>query len=590
MSKLNLIVITTLLLVGIIALKKNIVAQSQESVEKKRLERKYDVVIVKGEFLKNFNGIPIQRLALMAFKDGKLIPIPFQIDERDRKGHLIMTKGKIAGKDEDNGALDGNDELVFSISDTGDRLPESERNDKIEIEITDPRNLKSHAWSYLVYVKDGDVPRSKLDYINYDPQLERIISKNYILGYRKGYMFYNDVIYPVSAGGDGKDFFDRIKLRIKVEFLGGKMSFIKNEDSIKAEVTGWVDGSVRVLQSTINYVKVFDMLPPVSFDSISEYYPHIHTSPIVVKFPFDLNGVIKTLNIKSIIADIIGDMPGLVGGNAYTNLSPEGFVYTGNTPLDTLKKIPKKGLVWGFASKKGVGTWFPRLVFPDVIYQYNMFYITDNVKVSNPPDDVPGEIGAGLTLDLRNFPEGINTMMSKESFMLKFETYFAEPGLTPQSAREWLDIQDFPLIVETRAGAKVQPPPPCKKIPSRPPWKCGSDGVITDVRDRKIPLKGIAFFIGGVEVDARNNFGGQRITDKSYHVFTLNQIKYLTNYYTDLDPITNTKNPMFSKIVTTDGKSYELLGCRSCGWAGLDDEGKVIYMPNTQIKKVEFNH
>lgn len=554
----------------------------------KSLTRKYDVIIVKGQFLRNYSGVPIPQLALFAYKNNSLDPIPFQIDERDPKGRLVMMGGKTAGKDIDNGKLDANDEMVFCAMDTGDRLPDAERADKIEIEITDPKHPSQHAWVYLHNIKSGKAPRSSVDYINYDPKTERIMSKNYILGYSKGYMFYSDVIYPASVGGNGKDFFDKVKFRIKVQFA--KSEFLRNEDSVRAEVQGWIDGPVRVVQTTINYLKIFDMLPPVSFNSISEYYPYNHTSPIIVKFPFDLTAIQKTLGIKTIIADVIGDMPGLVGGNAYTNLYPQGFVYTGHSTPEDLKKIPKMGLVWGYATKKGVGTWFPRLIFPDVMFQFNSFYITDNESVSNPPDNVPGEIGAGLELNLANYPpapQGISQMM-KDSFMLKFETYFAPPGLTPDGAREWLDIQDYPLLVDIRAGSAVEKPPAATKVAVAPPWKTGRNVTITDVRERKCCLGSTAFFVGGIEVDARQHFPGMRISDGTYHIIPLGKINSITNYTMDLEPRSKIQMAMISKLALTDGTSMDLLGCRCCGWGGMDEEGRVVYFNNAQIKQVDF--
>jgi len=562
---------------------------SDGSSTQKNLARKYDIINIKGEFLPPYNGAPIEQLALLAYHNGSLSPVPFQVDERDRKGRYVMTHGKTAGHDEDNGALDGNDELIFCATDTGDRLPAGERATRIEIEVTDPRYPDRHGWVYLAWYKSDKPPRSSVDYVDYDPRSERIISKNYILGYRKGYMFYNDLIYPVGAGGNGRDFFDRIKFRTRIEFLGGKVALVRNEDAIKAEVQGWIDGPVRVVQSTINYIKIFDMLPSVSFNSLSEYYPYIQTSPITVRFPFELGTVVKTLGIKSMIADVYGDMPGMVGAIGYTNLSPTGYVYTGHAQQSVLDKMPKLGLVWGFATKKGVGTWFPRLIFPDTMYQFNSFYISDNESLQNPPDDVPGEIGAGVRLDIRKFPPMVLQMMSKESFMLKFETYFAPPGLTPESAAEWLDIQDYPLLWDVNVGGSVENAGHACKIRTAPPWNTGQDGVITDARNRKIALKGIAFFIGGPEVDPRQYYPGENVANGSFHLCKLANLKSITNHIVEFDPYTKTKMAMFSKVTMTNGSTMDMMTCRACGWAGVDEEGRVMYLSSAQIQRIDFN-
>lgn len=560
------------------------------SPQKRTLTRKYDVIKVRGDFLNPFDGVSIQQLTLIAFKDGKTVPIPFQIDERNPTGKLVMKQGKIASKDDDNGLLDSNDELVFMVMDAGDKLSDEDRADKIEIEVTDPRYPDKKAWVYLEDAKSPSPPRSPIDYVNYEPSSERIISKNYILGYRKGFMFYNDLIYPSSAGGNGTDFLDRIKVRFRVEFLKGKMVIERSEDSVKAEVTGWIDGPVRVVQASINHVKLFDMLPPIGFDSLSEYYPTLMASPITVRIPFDLNKIVKALGVRTIVADIYGDMPGMVGGKAYTNLCPEGFDHTGNMPAEVYNKIPKKGIQWGFVTKKGVGTWFPRVVFPDPMYQYNNYYLKDDISFHNPPEDVPGEIAGGVRLVLTDYPPELIEQIGTESFMLMFETYFAKPGTSSLEAKEWLDIQDHPLIVAVNFGSKLKAKPRNNgKRSGLAPWKGGCDGVITDNIERKITLKKIAFFIGSIDVDARTYFGGERVNDKTFHKFALNQIKSMENYIVEFDPYTKTKMAMFAKIKLKSGEAMNLMSCKACGWAGVNEEGRVVYLSNSQIKRIDFS-
>ena len=555
------------------------------------LPRQHDVIRVSGKQLSRFEGVPIKQLSLLALKDGKLSSIPFQVDERDRKGHYIMTSGKRAGKDEDGGKLDANDELVFLGMDTGDRLSESEQlagGSRAEITLTDPRYPNHRAWAYLGKY-DSAAPRSNVDYVRYDSSTEQIISKYATVGYKKGFMFYNNLSYPKSAGGNDEDFLDRIKFRFMVDFLGGKAKLVRNEDCVTAEVAGWIDGPVRVIQLTENSVKLFENLPSIRFDGLSEYYPHMMSTPINIRFPFEMSKVAKILGIRTISATIIGDLAGLVGGKAYTNQGLAGYTYTGNATEENMKKIDREGIVWGMATKAGVGTWFPRLVFPDVMYQYNWFYFTDNLTLNNPPDDIPGEIGAGVTLDLLNSPPEVTKWLGTESFTLKFETYYAKPGATPADARKWLDILDYPLFVDVYGGDAPQTGTSGKSASAGPPWKKGCDGVITETRGRKIELKKIAYFIGGVEASARNYFLGERVTDQTFYNIPLNKIRSISNHYVDYEPVTKTQFAMFTEVVLTDGAKLDLLSCKMCGWGGSDDEGRVIYLSNTQTERIEFS-
>jgi hypothetical protein len=564
-------------------------AHADSTTDGKSLTRKYDVVIVKGQFLRNFHGIPIRKLALLGFRGGKLSPIPFQIDERDPEGFLVMTGGKMAGRDDDGGKLDANDELVFYVIDTGDRLPEAKRSDKIEIELTDPRYPDRRAWAYLAYFKTGKVPRSDVDYVNYDPSMDSIISKNYILGYPEGFLLFNGLKFPPSAGGNGEDIIDRLKLRIKIKAIGDVVNISVNEDDMTAEVLGWIDGPVRVMKYTENYVKIFDYFPPLSFKNMGEYYHYMHTLPVNIKIPFNVNAVIKVLGVGSMKLTGVVDVPGLFGGVLYTSQYTRGVDVTSNPPAEIKKKMAQKGFVWAYSTKEGVGSIFVKVLIPDAMYQYCNFEMLPGPSETKirPPEDVPGEVGGQWEVEFVNLPPGLNDQIFDESWTLRLDGYFPPPGTSDVS--EWNDIRDYPLLVDIRAGSALPTPPRQSKVSAKPPWEGGRDGTITDIRDRKIPLKQLAYFIGGVEVAARSYFPGERVTDAAFITCPLSEMKSITNYYVDFDKHTKTNNAMFSKITKTDGSALDLLGCKVCGWGGLDDEGRVVYYPNAQIKRIDFD-
>ena len=118
----------------------------------KTLERIHDTVVMEGKELKGLLGSPINRLALMVFSGEKWAPIPFQIDQKKPDGSYAFTIGPGAGKDPDPN-LDGNDELVFMVKDSGDCASGAERpagaRKVLELEITDPKNGRK-GWLYLV--------------------------------------------------------------------------------------------------------------------------------------------------------------------------------------------------------------------------------------------------------------------------------------------------------------------------------------------------------------------------------------------------------------------------------------------------------
>jgi hypothetical protein len=564
----------------------------EEDFIKATLIRKYDVIKVSGALLKRFEGCPIERLSLLSFRRGDISPIPFQIDERDPEGHYVMKSGKTAGRDEDSGRLDANDELVFMVWDAGDHLLEDKRvsdRDLIEIEMTDPRYTDRHAWVYLARY-DRAAPRSDIDYIHYDPSSERFISDNAIIGYQKGlgFMFYHDLIYPECAGGSGEDFIDRIKFRFKVDLFGGKVALERDEECFSADVLGWVDGPVRVLHSTSNHIRLFEHLPSISFDNIAEYYPHMMTTPLIIRFPFNLNLIIKFLGIRVFKVDIMGDLSGMIGGKAYTSLGMNGYTYSGCATEEDLEAIERDGVVWGLATREGVGTWFPRVLFPDVHNQFNHLYFTDNLEMQNPPDNVPGEIGNGLTLDIAEYPSEILDWLGTGRFVLRLDTYYAPPGMNPGDAREWFDILDYPLFIDAHGGRAELKRTWDNSAAPGPPWEGGSDGLITDTRGRKTCLKGMAYFVGSPESSPRTSFLGERVEDETFHDIPLSMIQSLENHYVNYEPVTRTHNALFTEFILRDGSRLDLLGCKTCGYAGADEQGRVIYLSNSQIKRIDF--
>jgi len=96
---------------------------------RKSMTRSDDFVVIQGAALRKSLQKPISKMSLMAAVNGELQPIPFQIDEINSDGEWVLpdhppylTGAKVRfDKDDDNGLIDENDELVFMIRDSGNR-------------------------------------------------------------------------------------------------------------------------------------------------------------------------------------------------------------------------------------------------------------------------------------------------------------------------------------------------------------------------------------------------------------------------------------------------------------------------------------
>ena len=249
---------------------------SEKFSSPKTLERRFDPVVVSGDLLPQLHGLQIEGLRLFAHDGKHFKVIPFQVDERDPEGEFVYTEGKLVGSDVDNGLFDYNDELVFMVKDTGGQVPRIKwaemGNTGTEIVITDPHDSARKGWVYLIHFRQNPPPLSAIDYVSYSPEKEIIQSTHYIMRYRGGAPFYMDLSYPEEAGGNGEDFFDRIKIRIKVKTFFNLISITKTEEDLRAEVVGWKDGPVRVLRNVQNFFRILFNLAEPSLFSVVEYY------------------------------------------------------------------------------------------------------------------------------------------------------------------------------------------------------------------------------------------------------------------------------------------------------------------------------
>ena len=146
----------------------DVIKETETGTGIKTITRKPDPVIVTGDNLSGVTGLNPTRLGLYAVEDNKLIPIPFQVDQRDEEGNFFLTE--MGGEVQDLSHLfDDNDEVVFMAKDLGDRcFPDQYPTgwkQGIEIEVVDPVN-ESRGWCYL-FAFDRDPERSKQAYTRY---------------------------------------------------------------------------------------------------------------------------------------------------------------------------------------------------------------------------------------------------------------------------------------------------------------------------------------------------------------------------------------------------------------------------------------
>jgi hypothetical protein len=229
------------------------------------LNRDMDPVIVKGDSLPYFNTDPISNIKVLVYDaaSGEWHAIPMQVDE-------VLPGGNYFG--DTNGTLDPLDELLFMAKDMGDQAPgrhvwpddeESKQRPRYEIMAVDPGS-QQRVYAYIY--SSATLPTSPNSHIRYVN--DRILAETYSLAHNSDGRivsgFPDSMAIPTAVGGDGIDFLDRHRVRLKIDGdkngLGMHINNIK-ESMNNATVTVEIDNLPDVTaQATVKQKRAPDVL------------------------------------------------------------------------------------------------------------------------------------------------------------------------------------------------------------------------------------------------------------------------------------------------------------------------------------------
>jgi len=363
------------------------------------LDRVMDQVVIAGVKLPNVRTRPIAQLRLLAFREGRPAPIPFQIDERTPAGEYVMTRP--AGvQDRDDGRLDDNDELVFMARDAGDRGdPKAGGLSPTgwdEIELTDPLTGK-RAYAYLAFFPSDPPPLSPVSYMQYreTPGSDELATPYYTLRFPKNNVFIRDIMIHPAAGGNGQDFMDRIKMRLAVKVLAGHWSVDRTEENFVSQVLGVARGPVRVIRQTDTRLKIFLNLKSPSAVVNGSFYPCSFQFPSMLSLPFRMDLVASDAVIRQgwDLNRAALDM------KFYSNLNPRPVTYDGKMdPAEVELANNPNTLYWALGTGPP-GTFMFKGVWDESSPLRVRLYYEDDLSRLEPPEEDPGVMGFAYQLE-----------------------------------------------------------------------------------------------------------------------------------------------------------------------------------------------
>ncbi len=412
------------------------------------LVRESDAVILTPGEAKTFDGVAIPGIRVYAARDGSLQPIPFQVDEKTRKGDFVFPNGKEKNPEDGDGLFNGLDELVIMARDLGDETDEGANLPgavkKSIIVVKDPVD-GGEGFAYLYYFEKDAPARSEVDYATIDPEKNRIKTLTYELGFSaEAPMAMDYLVVTEAGGGDGVDYCDRLKARLHAEVAG--ISVDKTEEDFDDQIVAWIDGPVRVIRRTRSRLILLWNIPSPSARLDNIYYYNSFSFPTEVYLPIDVGFVVKDPTFRVSV-----DSPRLAGERRYRNsLYPEGVIQDGKmSDLEKKMAADERPFNWSSTGTVGPdgkdhGAWFNRLIVesdnPD--WKPKVFYIDDENHM-DPPDLEPGSFGNGGYMI-----EGI-TNLSKGTYHLESVMY-SSPVFEPAMAEVFMRILDHPLEVFAR--------------------------------------------------------------------------------------------------------------------------------------------
>lgn len=284
--------------------------------EPRSLTRLIDPIEVPGLEVRAISGLEISNLRAIALRDGKLRPIPFQIDQKsanndwiwnviyppdnvndwsnDEASELSDSQEYITHDDQDpsgKNIFDDNDIVVFLAKDAGDKDRKSVMRlgteKLVELEIIDPVD-QGKGWVYLAYFKKDAPALSDGHYVRYEPE------KHLVSGPEQEFLYspsYPMVLDDFRLDGVSVLVSNRIRGKVKVGIGPVSLDFEFNENSIQGYNAGYINGPVRVIKRSVEYVQLGPGItsPLVNCDHF--HYPWHAEIPILISKQFPVQQV-----------------------------------------------------------------------------------------------------------------------------------------------------------------------------------------------------------------------------------------------------------------------------------------------------------
>ncbi|MFZ5722485.1 MAG: hypothetical protein ACOY33_02375 [Pseudomonadota bacterium] len=218
-------------------------------------------MILRAQDYPALEGLPIGQLSVVALHDGRVVPIPFQIDEFDTRGLVyipgvptpgLLNPGFIKRERKPDGIAgryDRGDELVFMYRDAGLRRATPEELEKMHGKVLAVLELKRDGLAprYAYVMKDQPL-RSKADYVDVDVARGTAQTTVADIEWDPSSMAKLKKIAPRVGPSSGKNIVDGVYGEVSTGLMQKNLRFSLNTtDNIRVQAVAVRDGPVRAV-------------------------------------------------------------------------------------------------------------------------------------------------------------------------------------------------------------------------------------------------------------------------------------------------------------------------------------------------------
>jgi hypothetical protein len=354
------------------------------------IDRLHEPIEIEAARLVRLGGTPLAHLGVLAFRDGKPAPIPFQVDERAGR-KLVLPDGPEPTTDDRPGVLDPNDLLVFMACDAGEQAGADAVERALadagpvaawrELRIEDPRGGRS-GFAYVVAAERP--PATDRRYVAYQPGVDIVTTAAYRIGLVQALPNY----FALALDGPlGPNLLDGLRLRAEATLRANLAHWTLNERQGHHELVAWKAGPVRVVRRSRHQVTLGLGIRLTAGIAHTFFYPRHVFGPGSLKLPFS-----PSIFFRDITA---------LGGADARDLRRWRFHAPGTPPkglhvdgaMDPEERAWDADGEWFVLARRGEALMFVVRMSENLAREIRLHVVyRDDAEHGAPPEAVPGSV------------------------------------------------------------------------------------------------------------------------------------------------------------------------------------------------------